>query len=80
MRKFLTVLKEFGRYSHYSIIPSSYRHYLGERTKFPFFVSNIGWKGSREGTKWHDFFLVSFFRSLGAKALLMVNLGFHEQK
>lgn len=35
------MLKEFGRYSHYSIIPSSYHHYLGERTKFPFFLMSI---------------------------------------
>lgn len=36
MMRFLTGPEEIGKYSHYSIIPSFYHYYSGERTKLNF--------------------------------------------
>lgn len=79
--------KRSGRYSHYSMILSPYHYYFNERRKLSFLPFSCLYQGcfptldGREvGREQRGIILVSLFRSLGAIILLMVNLGFHEQK
>lgn len=82
MRKFLTVTernqKVFTLFHNPLILPLLLRQ--KDKIEFPFFLMSISrlfptLDGRQVGNRVAQLILVSFFRPLGAKVLLMVNLG-----